>query len=261
MLRSLKPEGRLETDDADLFPLARPLVEASRHGASVRAALEEIVRGFGFDGFLYGISTAALPMRDSRTFVWTNAQTEWIDLYDQRGYIEVDPRPTLTQTNAVPRMWDRSMFSETKALRGFFETAARYGVRSGVTIGLYNPRHGRAGFWLTSGARRLDNAAQSRICESFGDLLVVANFVHGFLMRDVVNQHVPLIAEDTRLSSIETQCLQLAARGSRNRQIAAELQIGVRAVYYHISRLLGKLGASNRTEAIARAISLHLIEP
>jgi len=130
-----------------------------------------------------------------------------------------------------------------------------------VTIGLYNPRHGRAAFWLTSGARRLDVAAQSRICESFGDLLGVAVFVHGFLMRDVVKRHVRLIEDDPLLSSIEQQCLQLAARGSRIVQIAAELQIGVRAVYYHISKLLGKLDASNTTEAIARAASLHLIDP
>jgi LuxR family maltose regulon positive regulatory protein len=44
-----------------------------------------------------------------------------------------------------------------------------------------------------------------------------------------------------------------------NARIAEELVITVDTVKKHVSHLLGKLGAANRTEAVARARQLGLI--
>jgi len=43
-------------------------------------------------------------------------------------------------------------------------------------------------------------------------------------------------------------------------QIGASLGIGERTVHQHFSNLLGKLGATNRHEAIAKAAAAGLIE-
>ena len=51
----------------------------------------------------------------------------------------------------------------------------------------------------------------------------------------------------------EREVLALLAEGLRNRDIAERLFISERTVKFHVSALLGKLGARTRTEAVARA--------
>jgi LuxR family transcriptional regulator, maltose regulon positive regulatory protein len=57
----------------------------------------------------------------------------------------------------------------------------------------------------------------------------------------------------------ERQVLRLLAEGRANRDIAAELVVTVDTVKRHVSHILAKLGAVNRTEAVARARDLDLI--
>ena len=61
------------------------------------------------------------------------------------------------------------------------------------------------------------------------------------------------------LTERETEVLELLAEGFANKQIAATLFISTHTVKFHISSLYGKLGASNRTEAVRRGIQLGLI--
>jgi LuxR family maltose regulon positive regulatory protein len=53
--------------------------------------------------------------------------------------------------------------------------------------------------------------------------------------------------------------LRLVAAGTPNQRIAEQLVVTLDTVKKHITHLLGKLGAANRTEAVARAQQLGLI--
>jgi LuxR family maltose regulon positive regulatory protein len=53
--------------------------------------------------------------------------------------------------------------------------------------------------------------------------------------------------------------LRLLAVGNPNQQIARELVVSLHTVKKHVTHVLGKLGAANRTEATARARELGLI--
>ncbi len=78
----------------------------------------------------------------------------------------------------------------------------------------------------------------------------------------------PLPTPDTRhptpgvdlLTAREIEVLRLLAAGAPNQRIAGELTVSVGTVKAHISHILGKIGASNRTEAVARARELGLLE-
>ncbi len=63
-----------------------------------------------------------------------------------------------------------------------------------------------------------------------------------------------------RLSERELEVLRLMARGASNQMIAQQLVITVGTVKSHINHILGKLEAHNRTEAVARARELGLLE-
>jgi LuxR family transcriptional regulator, maltose regulon positive regulatory protein len=61
------------------------------------------------------------------------------------------------------------------------------------------------------------------------------------------------------LTGRELEVLQMLAAGRSNRAIASQLVVSLDTVKKHVSHILGKLGAANRTEAVARARELSLI--
>jgi NarL family two-component system response regulator YdfI len=73
---------------------------------------------------------------------------------------------------------------------------------------------------------------------------------------DAVVDHEPLTES---LTPRERQILDLLAEGLGNKEIAWQLQISEHTVKFHVSSILGKLGASTRTEAVTQGLRRGLI--
>jgi DNA-binding NarL/FixJ family response regulator len=61
------------------------------------------------------------------------------------------------------------------------------------------------------------------------------------------------------LTSREIEVLELVAEGLANKAIAARLGISDQTVKFHVASISNKLGASNRTDAVRRAVRTGLI--
>lgn len=61
------------------------------------------------------------------------------------------------------------------------------------------------------------------------------------------------------LSPRESEVLRLVAEGLSNREIAGRLFVTERTVRSHLSSIFGKLGADNRTQAVALARQQSLL--
>ena len=61
------------------------------------------------------------------------------------------------------------------------------------------------------------------------------------------------------LTERELEVLALLAQGMPNKEIAARLVISERTAKFHVSSIMGKLGATNRTEAVSLAAQKGLI--
>jgi LuxR family transcriptional regulator, maltose regulon positive regulatory protein len=61
------------------------------------------------------------------------------------------------------------------------------------------------------------------------------------------------------LTDRELEVLGMLAAGLANKQIATELVVALETAKKHVSHILGKLGAANRTQAVARARELGLL--
>ena len=62
------------------------------------------------------------------------------------------------------------------------------------------------------------------------------------------------------LTAREMEVLRLMISGASNQRIAEELTVSVGTVKAHVSHILGKLGAHSRTEGVARARAIGLLE-
>ncbi len=106
-------------------------------------------------------------------------------------------------------------------------------------------RAGAKGY-LLKGAPRDELFNAIRIVHAGGSLLqpIVA-----FKLINRLNQPTPV----DLLTDREREVLALVAQGYSNRAIADQLIITERTVKFHVSAIMGKLNAANRTEAVALA--------
>lgn len=76
-------------------------------------------------------------------------------------------------------------------------------------------------------------------------------------------RHIGSGAQDpvwSQLTGRELDVLNILAEGKTNKEIAAELVITVRTVKFHVSSILRKLEAGNRTEAVRTAAERGIID-
>jgi len=116
--------------------------------------------------------------------------------------------------------------------------------------------------YLLKGAPREDIFNAIRVTMKGGSLLqpVIASK----LLRHM-GQHNTLRPPSTPqtlyepLTEREIEVLNLLAQGMPNKEIAAHLIISERTAKFHVSSIMGKLGATNRTEAVSLAAQRGLI--
>lgn len=117
-------------------------------------------------------------------------------------------------------------------------------------------RAGAKGY-LLKGAPREELFNAVRVVHTGGSLLqpVVAS-----RLLERFSEAVPLMTAPEQLTPRELEVLAWVAQGHPNKEIAERLAISQRTVKFHVSSIMGKLGAANRTEAVALAVQQGLIE-
>ncbi len=261
----------MKDDDADALPPGHwlsatdvpaavwPVVAAARERRNVKEAIAAAVRSLGFEWFSFVRSPRDTGRPGASFTSWGNVPAPWIELYRERRYAEIDPRPRAAARSAIPEVWERSRYPDTPELREFFDAAATFGVCSGVTMVMNQPDPAHVEFFsVVSSLTVVDGARRQAIARAMGDLWAIGAYGYRLL------PGAALTGDEAReakrpLSARELECLTLAARGATSRAIADKLGISERTVNAHIERAIRKCGAKNRQEAVARAISDGII--
>lgn len=110
--------------------------------------------------------------------------------------------------------------------------------------------------YLLKGSPREELFNAVRVVHSGGSLL--EPLVASRLLRRISQDDSAPLTETLTLR--EAEVLHLLAQGLPNKDIATRLVVSERTVKFHVSSILDKLGASNRTEAVAIAAQQGLID-
>ena len=78
-----------------------------------------------------------------------------------------------------------------------------------------------------------------------------------YLMAAAANGDEPPLVE--HLTRRELEVVTLLADGLPNRQIARSLGVSEETIKFHLASIFGKLGASNRTDAVRQALRRGLV--
>jgi DNA-binding NarL/FixJ family response regulator len=79
------------------------------------------------------------------------------------------------------------------------------------------------------------------------------------VMRMAAESELPPRATPDSLTPRELEILQLVAQGQTNREIATRLIVAIGTIKIHVEHILGKLGATDRTQAAVRAVELGMV--
>lgn len=259
MLRFVELTSSNLTEPVLTPALLQPLVSAAREGGDLVPVVDRLVRQLGFDSFLCGFSTSPRPDREAQLYAFTTLPREWARLYDQNGYIEIDPRVQIAYDQNTVMLWSADDFRGRSArLDAFLDDAARFGVRSGACFTTHDSFAQGVLVAFNSSQPRLGDSQRAAVAANVGNLYAFGTYFHEVFMRSVVERGLPSRLRGAALTSREIEVLKMVSRGLTADDIALKLDISPRTVRFHVDAARTKMGAANREEAIALAVKAGL---
>jgi DNA-binding CsgD family transcriptional regulator len=238
----------------------QPLILAAENGDDLSPVLQAITQSFGFEVFAHGVLLSLRLEAESQVYLFSNHTPAWVQIYDQRAYVEVDPRVHAVLERPLPVIWDQGTFrGKSAATDQFLDAAMSYGIASGVAIPVRDIRGHGSMTALSSASRAYDAARLALVNRNLGEMVLFAQCLHEIFSAAILQRGIAPISRGASLSSRERECLTLASRGLTSDDIAGRLEITPRTVEFHFAGIRSKLAASNRQEAIAKAMSAGLI--
>ena len=179
---------------------------------------------------------------------------EWVDRYLDEDYARIDPVVQGCYRRFVPVDW-KALDWSGKAQRDFLHEAIDAGVgNQGFSVPIRGPSGQFAMFTVSS--RATDAEWEKYASEHMRALILTAHFVNQKALE--LERGTDFVVQKS-LSPRETDTLRMIALGYSRAQAADALSISEHTLRVYLESARHKLGASNTTHAVARALSGGLI--
>ncbi|MDN5925061.1 MAG: autoinducer binding domain-containing protein [Xanthomonadales bacterium] len=226
------------------------LSDATDSASDFFARVSDITTRAGFDYCSLGVrrQMVTTPRAES----WhTTYPSAWQAYYHAHQFLLSDPVIIAALHSSLPVVW-----SEDNHVHGndhFWETASAHGVQHGWTMALRGPRDETM---LISLARSSQAMSQRELVAKQPHLLWLAHSVLAML----TSAEDSAEADFDLLSDREKEILRWSLAGKTAEETAMIVGITQRTVNFHIAVIMQRLQVSNKTQAVAKAIALNLLE-
>lgn len=216
-------------------------------------ALMTLAGQLGFERTLFGVVPhKAQPLESA--FLVSNYPSEWRAAYDSQHMHNVDPTVGHCLMSALPIIWEPATFQGVK-LQQFYEQAASFGLRSGVTL----PVHGRSGEFgmlsFVTDARHRGGGSMGTLA----DLTLVRDYALES-SRKFTQAQTPA-ADAVKLTARELECLKWVAAGKSSWEVSRILGRSEATVNFHMANIMRKFDVSTRQQAVVKSIAAGLVAP
>jgi len=227
---------------------------------ALHSICSRLCEDYGFERFIYGARIPTSFVKPYFIFI-SGYPKEWRDHYTANNYMVVDPTVGYCSKNITPLLWDGTATldreGETSEVRRFMSEARDFGITRGVSFPVHTAQGDFAMLSLASNdAKRVTEPRIQRVLP-LGQLFTA--YLHEAVRRVFDSDVLPLAKVD--LTNRERQCLLWATEGKTTWETSQILNISERTVIFHLKNVQEKLGVNNRQQAVARAVSLGIIEP
>ncbi|MDM5065447.1 LuxR family transcriptional regulator [Aeromonas salmonicida] len=221
---------------------------------TIVALLRTLSQQMGFDHFRLGfISPNSIQRPAVRIF--NGCPALWAQAYDAQRFFAVDPVVRKGMTQSTPILWANLIteccdLQDTDGLEVML-LAHEEGLRDGITF----PWHGANGHvGLLSFITRTPRTEHQWLT-----VTPLLSWLSVHIFEAVVRVCLSDIPRRAVLSLRELEVCQWAAEGKQVSDIAQILGITPRTVTFHLNRVVEKLGASSKSQAISWALKQGLV--
>ncbi|NOJ50252.1 helix-turn-helix transcriptional regulator [Bradyrhizobium archetypum] len=241
----------------DLFSFS----ECATRTRSIKALFDLLVSCASEEGFsevAYGALTFAEPPRLPGYLPpagTVNFPPDWCRRYFERNYHVIDPVVRRTPTLPGPFVWDElaKQYKLQSGEQRVLDEAREAGLKHGMSVPLFGA-FGRIS--VVSFASPFDDAdPQYRMSH----LNTLAWHFHT-AFAEISHPSNSSCNMKHILSEREKDCLRWVAEGKSSWEIGKILKLSENTVNFHLKNVMRKLGTTNRTQAIVKALRLNLIE-
>jgi DNA-binding CsgD family transcriptional regulator len=175
---------------------------------------------------------------------------EWLSLYLEKGFNQVDPLVFLNFTKFKLQIWDETykLYAPPKDLS---HTASDFGLKNGYTHGVRNHKATEGSLFSFAGDY-LEYSEKEQLAFE-----IIIPHLHLALNRVLKIAHPK---QYDNLNCIETEILTWVACGKTGWDISLILSIGLETVKRHMKIIMRKLDAGSICQAVAVAFEQKLIE-
>ncbi|PLX38200.1 MAG: LuxR family transcriptional regulator [Hyphomicrobiales bacterium] len=227
-------------------------IGAERTPDGVLGLLNQVTESAGFSAFcLSAIPDPGIRM-DSYVMLsgWSE---EWFSHYMAKDYVQEDPVIQKLRATARPFSWG-SVFEDpqplSKTAKRIMNEACEFKMYDGLCVPIFSARGFQAG--MSFGGERTDLTEREA-----GALHLISISAYNRI-RDLVGT-VDKTAPVPKLTARERECLKWTSAGKTSWEISQILSISQHTVDWYLTSAARKLGAANRTHAVAEGFRKGLL--
>jgi LuxR family quorum sensing-dependent transcriptional regulator len=216
----------------------------------VMDVMQAVLQPFGFKFFCF--NTFPRPQqRFEEVMLAIRVPPEWIKLYLQEQYVHVDPTIRYCRQTTYPFEWKDAPYDAEREPRAaeMVRRATDFGLSEGLWVPIPAATGSKGGVWL--GGHRPDLTSRTK------PMLHIMALYAFERVRTLLH---PASGTKPSLTAREREVLTWTAQGKSAWEIGEILCIAKRTVDEHAQTASRKLGAVNRTQAVALALRDHIIE-
>ncbi|MDX1580466.1 MAG: LuxR family transcriptional regulator [Alphaproteobacteria bacterium] len=217
---------------------------------SLADAFEQALSPLGFDKFAcLSIVDFENPPQDMVAFA--RYPEDWVERYQEQGYVLKDPMMHATMTSRVPFRWQDQLpkLKLDGIQRQIMSEAEEAGIKYGYTIPVHN---------------RLSNSANLTVCASEAELPAESYSATHLMAVYLYEAGKRIVRAEQktkpRLSPRERECLKWVAAGKSDWEIGSILGISQNTAHFYVEGAKRKLEVSTRIQAVVEALLSNEIQ-